>query len=162
MASHSEIDNDDVEVIITIESDDSEGGSDTEINLNCAPHNEQQGTNARMDFDLNQAATEILDEAQEQGFDLNVTPTSNTSESSSSRRLSNIERLKILVRLLDKQINGVIKHGAINEAAAKFQFTRKTISKLWNQAKGQRLAMQSYNVDNNRHNGGRKRVQLPR
>ncbi|KAL2902529.1 Ribosomal protein S12 methylthiotransferase RimO [Bienertia sinuspersici] len=78
-----------------------------------------------------------------------------------NRRLSNVQRLKILLWLLERQVNGVLKHGAVTEAAKHFNVARKTVSALWNTAKNQKAHNQPYNVDNKFIKCGKKRVECP-
>ncbi|KAL2938646.1 hypothetical protein RDABS01_022095, partial [Bienertia sinuspersici] len=93
--------------------------------------------------------------------DLNGTSKNITSTSHHQQRLSNVQRLRVLIWLLERQNGGILKHGSINAAAEHFGVHRKTISALWNMTKRQRAASQSYNVDRKYHQCGRKRIQLP-
>ncbi|XP_074289476.1 uncharacterized protein LOC141614629 [Silene latifolia] len=61
--------------------------------------------------------------------------------------LDNLEREKICHLLLEKTNDGKLKHGAMNEVAAQFGVCRKTVTKLWKQAKMQHAAGHGISVN---------------
>ncbi|KAL2920406.1 Coenzyme PQQ synthesis protein E [Bienertia sinuspersici] len=75
-------------------------------------------------------------------------------------KLSNEDRMRIPIWLLDRKVGDILPHGSIKAASMKFNVTTRCISKLWNKAKRQNRAMQSYNMDKNFQNCGRKRIEL--
>lgn len=77
-------------------------------------------------------------------------------------RVGNEMRLEILVFLLERRkpwLNKLI-YGTIKEASLHFGYTPRNIGKIWNKAKRQKEAMQTYDLSNKYHNCGRKRVQV--
>lgn len=75
-------------------------------------------------------------------------------------KLSCDSRMQIVMWLLNNQIEGKLKHGAIQEVAHLFNVTTRTISTIWNTAKRQKTAGHAYNMATNGHNAGRKRIQV--
>ncbi|XP_074271219.1 uncharacterized protein LOC141595145 [Silene latifolia] len=61
--------------------------------------------------------------------------------------LDNLERERICHLLLEKTNDGKLKHGAMNEVAAQFGVCRKTVTKLWKQAKMQHAAGHGISVN---------------
>lgn len=130
-------------------------------------------------FDLNQPpATEAGNESMEgfiHQFDLNEPAEGDTGHAQHQHtdgnhhgrkftKLSSDARLQVLIFLLSNpstEIEGKPHQGAIQEAATKFNVTRRTISTIWNKAKKQKANLQAYNMATEGHNSGRKRIQLP-
>ncbi|XP_021858883.2 uncharacterized protein [Spinacia oleracea] len=77
-------------------------------------------------------------------------------------RINNELRLEILLFLLNRQIPGLdtLLYGTVRDAMVHFGYTRKTIGKLWNRAKRQKQAMDSYILERKYHNCGRKNIQV--
>ncbi|KNA26101.1 hypothetical protein SOVF_000210 [Spinacia oleracea] len=70
------------------------------------------------------------------------------------RRLSNPERLKILIWLLERKVAGKLIPNSINLVADTFNTTRQTISRLWNRALRQRQSGQDYEQLNKKMHRG--------
>ncbi|KNA08075.1 hypothetical protein SOVF_165830 [Spinacia oleracea] len=72
-------------------------------------------------------------------------------------------KLEILIFLLGRKKPGLEKviKGTIKEASIKFDYTPRTIGKIWNKARRQKEAMQTYDFSTNFHKCGRKIVEVP-
>ncbi|XP_074378293.1 uncharacterized protein LOC141719818 [Apium graveolens] len=101
-------------------------------------------------------------------FDLNL-PAEETGQTheeedvhhhKSRAKLSCDSRMQIVIWLLNNQIEGKLKHGAIQEVTTLFNVTRRTISTIWEISRRQNRASQPYNMSTNGHNSGRKRIQV--
>ncbi|KAK9715781.1 hypothetical protein RND81_06G188900 [Saponaria officinalis] len=66
------------------------------------------------------------------------------------KNLTNLERSKINENLLRNSTNGKPNYGAINEVAAKFSVSRKTVSRIWKDAQTQRSRNKIVNVNSKR------------
>ncbi|XP_056695415.1 uncharacterized protein [Spinacia oleracea] len=77
-------------------------------------------------------------------------------------RINNELRLKILLFLLLRKLrySDHLIHGTIEMVVRKFDYTRKTIRGIWQKAKAQKAAMDSYLCESKYHNCGRKRIQV--
>lgn len=129
-------------------------------------------------FDLNEPAAVDGDADHMEDvihhFDLNQPPEEGTEGHAQQQetmyhhhkrrpKLSYDQRLQILIFLLSNQSTktpGKPYQGAIEDVAKMYHVTTRTISNIWNKAKKQKAAMQTYNMATNGHNSGRKRIKL--
>ncbi|XP_021856181.2 uncharacterized protein [Spinacia oleracea] len=111
-------------------------------------------------FDLNTPQTY---ESETSPYHETTTPINIGHHKPGKPRLTVGLKLEILIFLLRRKKPGLEKlfKGTIKEAAIKYDYTPRTIGSIWNKARRQKEAMQTYDMSTNFHKCGRKRKEVP-
>ncbi|XP_021847229.2 uncharacterized protein [Spinacia oleracea] len=133
-----------------------------DLNEDVAEHQTEAVSSSQLQvvpylFDLNMPSHEESTPSQYQSD-----TTAQVHHKPRTPRISNELRLEILLFLLCRKNVGkdTLIYGTVDLAVKEYGYTKRTIGGIWNKAKKQKEALNSYVVQKKYHNCGRKRIQV--